>query len=152
MPPASELAERVGTIYRRRIDLALDALAGTEDPERRAVLERHLDDVARWLERVAELARPMRQAQRQERRDTTGRVRAALDTAADALQRLDPATFRHRAPAHCFDVSGAEGLWASVLAAGYAIARLSEEVAASDDDFWWRVYDTSPREEVTIDR
>ena len=149
IPTLQTVIERVGTVYRHRVDVALEAMrSGTVPPDTAKDLERHMKSAAHWLERTSDLARRTRHPARHEQLDTQARLLGALDGARDALQHLDPADFRVRAPFHKFDHSPAEAIWESVLAAGYAIGLLCEVLSANDRDLWWKIYDPSPTASV----
>ena len=152
VPALATVIERVGTIYRHRVEIALEVLgSGKIPPEGMKEHERHLQSASHWLERTADLARRARHPARHEQLDNQIRIRAAIDAAVDALQHLNPADFRVRAPFHKFDHSPAEAIWESVLAAGYAIGLLCESLSANDRDLWWKIYDLSPKEQVAIE-
>ncbi|HEU5162961.1 MAG TPA: hypothetical protein VFV54_07445, partial [Thermoanaerobaculia bacterium] len=139
VPPLATVIERVGTIYRHRAEIALGVLGSGGIPAESAkALERHVQSASHWLERTTDLARRTRHPARHEQLDTSARLRSAIDSAADALQHLNPAEFRVRAPFHKFDHSPAEAIWESVLAAGYAIGLLCESLSANDRDLWWK--------------
>jgi len=142
IPTLQTVIERVGTIYRHRVEVALEVMrAGSISAKTTKELERHVQSAAQWLERTADLARRNRHPARHDAHDPAARLRAAVDAAADALQHLNPADFRVRAPFHKFETSQAEPIWESVLAAGYAIGLLCETLAANDRDLWWKIYD-----------
>lgn len=151
IPTLQTVIERVGTIYRHRVEVALEVMrAGSMSPETTKELERHVQSAAHWLERTADLARRTRHPARHEQLDPHARLRAAVEGAADALEHLNPAEFRVRAPFHKFETSPAEAIWESVLAAGYAIGLLCETLSANDRDLWWRIYDLSPKEPASV--
>ncbi len=147
IPTLQTVIDRVGTIYRHRVEVALEVMrAGSVAPETAKELERHIQSAAHWLERTADLARRTRHPARHENHDPAARLRAAVDSAVDALQHVNPADFRVRAPFHKFETSPAEAIWESVLAAGYAIGLLCEALSANDRDLWWRIYDLTAKE------
>lgn len=150
IPTLQTVIERVGTVYRHRVEVALEVMrAGSLPPETAKELERHIQSAAQWLERTADLARRTRHPSRHETHDPAARLRAAVDSATDALQHLNPADFRVRAPFHKFETSAAEPIWESVLAAGYAISLLCEALSANDRDLWWRIYDLTATQPVS---
>jgi hypothetical protein len=155
IPTLRTVIDRVGTIYRHRVNVALEAVrSGTVTPETAKDLERHMKSAAHWLERTAELARRTRHPARHEQIETQARLLAAIDGATEALEHLNPADFRVRAPFHKFDHSPAEAIWESVLAAGYAIGLLCETLSADNRELWWRIYEptTSPERLGSLER
>jgi hypothetical protein len=151
IPPLPTVVDRVGSIYRHRVDVVLDVLrSGTVPPERAKELEPRIHAAAHWLEHTADLARRNRHPAKHEQHDAHARLKAALAGATEALQHLNPAEFRVRAPFHKFDTSPAEAIWKSVLAAGYSIGLVCETLAANDGDLWWKIYDQTPKETATL--
>lgn len=147
IPPAEELRDRVGKLFRHRTMLAIAILERLPegDPVRED-LEEGLSEVASWLERVTDAARRTRQPQAHDTVAPMTRVRGALDAATEALSRLEGDQFRRRAPFHQFETSGAESIRSCVLAAGYALNRLLETLQDADPDIWWKLHDPSPPE------
>lgn len=147
IPPADELRDRVGKLYRHRVMLAIAILERLPegDPVRED-LEEGLSEVATWLERVTDAAKKNKHPQARDAAFPLTRVRAALDAATDALGRLEGDQFRRRAPFHQFETSGAESIRSCVLAAGDALKRLLETLQDADPDIWWKLNDPSPPE------
>lgn len=152
IPPRQEIIDRVGTGFRRKIELVLAIRDRSELPAgKREMLDGRLLTIATWLERVADLARPPKHHQvRLAADDIRVRVIVALEAAVEALEKSDPAQFGRRAPHHHFAQSGAEPLWQAVLGAGYWIRLLLEDAATIDPDLWWEVLDTSSRDQIDL--
>ena len=149
VPPAAELLRRVDEIYRKRMEAAL-AIYETASEDQRKTLAPRLIAVARWLERVPESPKENRGGHRGEPNDPPTRTRAALQTAVEALHRIDTGRFGHRSPFHRFEQSGAERLYEAVLAAGYTLSILLDEMQKIDSDVWWRLLDDSARDQIPM--
>lgn len=144
VPPGREIVGRI-ELFRDRLELAISSIEAAElaEPDR-AAIDARLAAVARWLERVADLARRGRQTPSPRHASSPiAQVRAAVQSALDSARQLEGSDFGRRAPSHQFEQSGSEVVWQSVLAAGYSLALLLEEVSRFDRDLWWHVLDPS---------
>lgn len=151
VPPGPEIVARI-ELFRDRLELALSAIETAElKDEHRAAIDARLSSVARWLERAADLARRGRQTVASRHPSAPiAQVRTAVQSALDAARQLEGSDFGRRAPSHQFEQSGSEIVWQSVLAAGYSLALLLEQVSQFDPDLWWHVLDPSSREQVPV--
>ncbi|HXG58831.1 MAG TPA: hypothetical protein VNL91_07395 [Thermoanaerobaculia bacterium] len=140
IPSIEWLIEKLDVDIRRRIGKLLTpftALAG-DDP-RRAPIESALRTLCRALDRVADVARPSRNAYVPA--DVLGRVNWSLDHAITSLRSVDPNLFGRRYPFQTFERSKAEPLYGAFLTVLAATERLVPHVRAIDPSIDEHLYE-----------
>jgi hypothetical protein len=124
IPSAPWMLQKLDRDVRRRIDslwVPFSDLAAS-DP-RHGPLEAEFRALARWLDRVAEVARRGRSSGHPPN-DLGPRVQWSLSQAVGALAAVDAYTFGKRLPFQTFERSNAESLWAAVLSVVQHVQRI----------------------------
>jgi hypothetical protein len=149
IPTSEELLRRVDVLLRKRATVALDILHADEiPPEVRQAAEDRVTAATAWLDRAGDLARPRAPHTPSA---PSARISASLDRLLETLKSIDPASWGACAPSNRFDQSRWEPLWQAVLAAGYSLDRALDILVQVDSEVWWKVLDTSNRENLPID-